>query len=308
MADHNTNNQHFAHHLDHQHHNQSAPDIHNPEIEYLDRLMAGWTVPATRTREEAWDQFRASIAARPAQEARVIAFSPRRIWGAAAAAAAVLLICISGGVFFTRTSEIIAQAGETEMVNLPDESVATLNAGSVLRYSSASWMLERQVSLEGEAFFQVQRGSQFTVKTSAGAVAVLGTSFNVKHRGDILEVVCHTGKVSVTSANSQVVTLMPGQKAIASADGALTVSQVITGDQPGWMKGMFEYEDVAVQDVLAEIARQFEVTVTYTGPASKRFTGVFYDHDLREALISICDPMELSFIFDHERGITVSAR
>lgn len=99
--------------------------------------------------------------------------------------------------------------GETMTVELPDGSLATLNANSTLKVP-VSWRGDnaRQVRLEGEAFFQVEKTGQkdnlakqqpltFIVHTGGVAVEVLGTKFNVNTRREKVQVVLNSGKVKV---------------------------------------------------------------------------------------------------------------
>jgi Fe2+-dicitrate sensor, membrane component len=63
-----------------------------------------------------------------------------------------------------------------------------LNSSSQLSYSKNKWDSKREVTLNGEAFFKVSKGSTFDVITLNGKVSVLGTQFNVKQRENYFEV------------------------------------------------------------------------------------------------------------------------
>ena len=69
---------------------------------------------------------------------------------------------------------------------------------------------KRDLTLEGEAYFKVQKGQTFSVNTTDGVVKVLGTHFNVKQRNNYFEVNCYEGLVSVTY-NNETVKLPPGK-------------------------------------------------------------------------------------------------
>ena len=58
-------------------------------------------------------------------------------------------------------------------------------------------MFSRKVSLEGEAFFEVNPGKKFEVVSKFGKTIVLGTSFNIYSRNSSYQVTCMTGKVKV---------------------------------------------------------------------------------------------------------------
>jgi ferric-dicitrate binding protein FerR (iron transport regulator) len=62
-----------------------------------------------------------------------------------------------------------------------------LNAASKLSFNEKKWADQRALTLEGEAFFKVQKGQTFSVNTTAGVITVLGTQFNVKERKTILK-------------------------------------------------------------------------------------------------------------------------
>jgi transmembrane sensor len=77
----------------------------------------------------------------------------------------------------------VTRTAEKRKLSLPDGSTVWLNAGSRLRYDAASLKNgERQVFLEGEAFFDIAHNKQrpFRVRSGAMEIKVLGTAFNVK--------------------------------------------------------------------------------------------------------------------------------
>jgi ferric-dicitrate binding protein FerR (iron transport regulator) len=127
-------------------------------------------------------------------------------------------------------TEYTVPYGSKSMITLPDSSSIWLNAGSKLRYSSAFNKTEREVSIEGEAYFKVARNEQkpFFVKSSTVTLKVLGTSFNIKAypEEDHVETTVESGSVQVLrNINGQLrdrLVLTAGQKATVfkSAAGA----------------------------------------------------------------------------------------
>ncbi|HEX2899982.1 MAG TPA: FecR domain-containing protein, partial [Bacteroidia bacterium] len=87
---------------------------------------------------------------------------------------------------------------------LSDGTVVTLNAHSRLEYPLKFARNERQVKLEGEAYFDVAHDPQHPFRIHAGSadVRVLGTSFNLNARGDKVKVAVQTGKVELSQADS----------------------------------------------------------------------------------------------------------
>ena len=71
-------------------------------------------------------------------------------------------------------------------------------------YSATSWNDgERILKLKGQVYFEVKKGSKFSVRSTQGIVSVLGTSFNIYDREGAYKVECFTGKVKVESIESE---------------------------------------------------------------------------------------------------------
>ncbi|QNL51047.1 FecR domain-containing protein [Olivibacter sp. SDN3] len=97
--------------------------------------------------------------------------------------------------------------GERKKVVLPDGSIVILNARSTISILPGYGKNEREVILEGEAFFEIhgRPESPFRVKTNDIAVQVLGTSFNIKaysHRQET-QVAVQTGKVKLSNTGQK---------------------------------------------------------------------------------------------------------
>ena len=121
-------------------------------------------------------------------------------------AASILLIGTTLSLFFWwKNSSINYQTAfaQTETIILPDQSEVILNANSKL-YTKSKWEegKDREVWLEGEAYFSVQSAStygnsKFIVYAGESSVEVLGTKFNINSRVNELRVLLTEGKVKV---------------------------------------------------------------------------------------------------------------
>ncbi|WP_186755094.1 FecR family protein [Echinicola salinicaeni] len=124
-------------------------------------------------------------------------------------AAVMVIFLVSTFVFFqyfqeqnNNIQEYRTKVGEIKEIILPDQSKVILNSVSVLRFPEKFVTDSREVALEGEAFFDVERDETrpFTVHTENGIkVSVLGTSFNINDysNGEQVEVAVSSGKVAV---------------------------------------------------------------------------------------------------------------
>ncbi len=179
-------------------------------------------------------------------------------------------------------------AAQSQTVNLPDGSKVYLNADSKLSYNAKSFSDDRELNLEGEAFFEVVKGSKFKVETQNGDVRVLGTSFNVRNRGQRLDVQCFTGSVGVSFndfKNEEV--LMPGDNLISAHKKLInrfTVDNDLT--RPEWRDGRTKFVDVGFDEVINEIERQFDIEIKsdVSIDISEKYNGGFNHSDLESAL------------------------
>ena len=185
-------------------------------------------------------------------------------------------------------------ASNTASIELPDNSKVKLNAASSLKFEKRNWKKKREVSLVGEAYFKVEKGSQFDVVTWLGKVSVLGTQFNVKQRVNYFEVICYEGLVSVSYKGEEI--KLPAGNTFKLIDGAIVVGE--TNDSlPSWAaKNISSFKSVPYSEVIKEFERQYNIKVeTNNIDAEQLFTGSFTNNDEELALKSITLPLQLKF-------------
>ena len=131
-------------------------------------------------------------------------------------------------------NEVTAPLGSRTNLVLPDGSSVWLNSGSKLTYTSGFGRKTRDVSLSGEAFFDIrhQEGKPFTVNSGDLHIEVLGTTFNVKAypEENTIETTLVKGKVTVklnSEESGQVIVLKPNEKLIYSKNKELSGSMVL---------------------------------------------------------------------------------
>lgn len=213
--------------------------------------------------------------------------------GYAIAASIVLLIGVGLALLFSKRTYTTANAQQLT-IELLDASTVQLNNNTTLRYNRLLWYFGRNVSLNGEAFFDVEPGNTFTVGTPTGKVTVLGTSFNVWARQQQLEVVCHSGKVQVESGQ-QTIALEAGEKAIASPENIERQKITALPQAPSWTTGISKFDRVSVGRILKEMEQHFDVTIVYSGDLEKELTFSFPHNDLDAALRLLSGALEANF-------------
>lgn len=210
--------------------------------------------------------------------------------------AAVLLICL-GSYYYTTTLDInySADFAQKTSVELPDASSVRLNALSKISFNKKNWSKNRDLTLHGEAFFKVAKGSTFNVLTDQGKVTVLGTQFNVKQRSDYFEVTCYEGLVEVTF-NTTKTKLKPGESFL-SLYGKIIKKSLVNANQPSWVNNISAFKSIPLTQVLAEFERQYHVTIDASAiDTSQVFTGKFNHNNMDIAIKSIIEPLQLNYV------------
>ena len=261
-------------------------------------ILKQWKVPEGKSSELAWNELQSKLNNRKSQT-KLISLRWKPLVSVAAAAAVIISLI----VFWPNEAlhTVACNAGDHQVVTLPDASTAQLNAGSSLSYCD-DWSDERTVELNGQAFFEVIKGSKFQVVTSSGVVEVLGTSFDVYSRGTDFRVACKTGKVRV-SAGKQSVEIAPGFTAV------LENNRLLVGEfdlsEADWRNGEFIYEEADLMEVFDELRRQFNVQLQAPSAEGRKYTGRFSNKNLDEALQLVCLPMGLKYTITNNQVVVI---
>ena len=216
----------------------------------------------------------------------------------AAAAAVIALIITSILVFRNPNKEYFTDIGESRNIELPDGSSVTLQSSSQLSFNKSEWSADRTVSLEGTAFFDVEKGSQFVITTKKGKVSVLGTSFVVKQRPSYLEVICYTGKVNVLAKDVS--------RDIEAGEGirirdAGTLDSWSVDRQIQWSDDIIKLVDVSVEEALEELKLVYPIEIVKSvNLDSISYTGSFPTNDLEVAIRLILEPNQIIYTFISE--------
>lgn len=145
--------------------------------------------------EAAWQQFQSKINEHTAVP--IAAKRPFRQIGYAAAA--LLIICL--GIYFLQNNKatIYTNKDMAKVIALNDNSKITLNKNASLSTDGQFNKRNREVELQGEAFFEVAKNAQlpFKIKVANVAVQVIGTAFNIKSTEEAVEIAVESGIVAV---------------------------------------------------------------------------------------------------------------
>jgi ferric-dicitrate binding protein FerR (iron transport regulator) len=268
------------------------------------------------------------------------------------AAVLLSLVIITGAIlggYFLRPgfkgeealTTIYSPAGQRTEITLPDNSKVMLNSKTTLRYSSGFNTANREIYLDGEAYFDVRKGHlPFEVKTEAINIRVLGTAFNVKCYSDesVVEATLVRGSMIVEKLDgksevSEEIKLKPNQKvsfvrerfespstAEAPIQEKETVGQVAadkssreqrlnliesydTQKSTGWIDGLLIIEGESLENLSKKIERRYDVSIIFMSEELKdfKYTGTLREYSLEQVMKALEATSPISYSVDKNK-------
>lgn len=156
--------------------------------------------------------------------------------------------------------------GERARIELADGTRILLDAGSKLTYPVQFSKKRREVTLEGEGFFEVERDESrpFIVNARHAEIQVLGTKFNVRawEESELITVAVKEGLVSLAQADDstrQHVLIGGGKQSQLSEEGKLSeVTSTNVEQHTAWMNNEIRMKNVRLHEVLAQLTRWYD--------------------------------------------------
>jgi transmembrane sensor len=210
--------------------------------------------------------------------------------------------------------EVVTRNGSKSNLLLPDGSSVWLNAGSRLTYDSLYGTNLREVTLSGEAYFDVVRNPNkpFIIHTGKINIRVLGTVFNVKsYPGErTIETSLIKGSIEVSfpSQPTKKIILKANQKLVIdktetisnnntnqATDASISPVRIqhlnrIGADsviaETGWMQNRLYFNDMSFHELLKSMERKYGVSFQVADAAldTIHFTGSFQNETVTQAL------------------------
>jgi ferric-dicitrate binding protein FerR (iron transport regulator) len=191
---------------------------------------------------------------------------------------------------------------EQRILKLPDGSVVRLNRNSEIEFKDNFFNGARTVRLEGEAFFNVTENPDqpFIVQIGDAVVKVLGTSFNVKKRNEVL-VAVEEGLVSLRHKNQEenhAFNLTAGQVGLYQQGGEqIKIIETDIENYMSWINGYMDFNNVSFGQVIQQLeyiyGQKFELQ---DSSLSTLRLSVYTERlEMEEVLRSIAKAMDLDF-------------
>lgn len=208
-------------------------------------------------------------------------------------------------------NEVVTKRGSKSSIKLPDGTIVRLNTDSRLTYLNFTAGKNREVTLIGEAYFDVAHDSSrpFIIHTGKINIKVLGTSFNVRNypQDKELETSLIKGKIEVSleSRPEDIITLKPTEKLIiakeqdelasatkvkSSIDNKVVLTSItyLRHDslvaETSWLNDKMVFVNQPLDKIAIELERKYAITISFKDEKVKkyRYTGVFENVSLEK--------------------------
>jgi transmembrane sensor len=297
---------------------------HPEDAYFLSILDEYWARPVTPAAEDDEAHFRHILEAAAEEPERQPRILPRVL-----AVAATVAVLLAGGWWYaqhvrvpahtsgTTLTESVAKPGAKSRLLLSDGTVVWLNSGSRLNYPSSFNDSIREVTLEGEAYFDVAKaaGKPFIVHTRDIRIHVLGTVFNVKcyPEDNQTEATLISGLVQVSKtgdSSGETMLLHPHEKVVVKKqdEAAPTPKTLILRQlkknitdtalvETAWVYNKLVFDGEDFRQISNEMERWYNVKVTIHNDAvaNYRFHAKFEHETITEVLTAL--QVSLPFTF-----------
>jgi transmembrane sensor len=158
------------------------------------------------------------------------------------------------------------ERSEYKYLLLPDSTQVWLNASSTLEFPEHFGTDKREVTLSGEAYFDVRHSEKtpFIIYSGKISTTVLGTSFNIKAYPDRQDIIVSvsTGKVKVSYNDIPLATLVKGQQVkFNSRLNTVEEKKIAPAEVAAWQQGNMSYDDEAFEDIVADLERLYNAKI-----------------------------------------------
>ena len=177
---------------------------------------------------------------------------------------------------------VASPRGQKSKLILPDSTSVWLNSESTIRYTS-DFLNNREVRLEGEAFFNVRRNrkSVFMVKTDDYNSNVKGTEFNVIAYEDFgrTETTVVNGRIQVNRKNENVE--VDASEKVVYEDGKLEKHNANVLAATSWKDNIFYFNKVPFKELVRRLERWYDVDITLKGEdlSDIEYSGIFKNEE-----------------------------
>lgn len=254
---------------------------------------------------------------------KIVPIRQSRLWLRVAAAVSLTLLAsyflFTGYTSQDQTDETIAvkhieqstTRGQRYDIVLSDGTKVKLNSKSNLSYPESFEGKTREITLTGEAYFDVAHDATkpFIVHTGSTSTRVLGTSFNVSSDTNAVTVTLVEGKVNVTTPHGDAL-LAPNQQAIIkTGTDVINTSNVDVTRFTAWTNNRLIFENTTLSDVFEKLENWYNVDIDVDSDAINNciITAKYENESLENVLNSFKFMLKMDYTIEN-RHVTVTGK
>ena len=291
----------------------SMKKLNLKEMNFIWEQSSKIELPPPPDIEFAWQQLELAIDRQTVEQQAVVKTRPvLRTYRMVFASIMIACIILLAPVIMDRLTSTTYSTANTEqqLATLSDNSTARLNYSSQITYKRGYGKIHREVTLNGEAYFDVQPNSlPFIIHLDAAIITVVGTEFNAKARDNQYEIVVNDGVVTVASnfdSVDAVIIIKQGEYVSFTNEEMQDSVQSIPFDQyPGWIHGKLIFNQTNLVDVCEEIERKYDISIELadTSLAGITVTGVIETTDLDSTLMILSSLVQRQIVGEKKKYI-----
>lgn len=203
---------------------------------------------------------------------------------------------------------ITVPAGQRVNIDLPDGTNVWLNAGTKIQYPISFLNNKREVTLDGEAYFDVAHNKRcpFIVHTHVIDIEVLGTKFNVEAYSELqnFEASLMEGKIKMQSLSDENTSLVlsPHHKSILKGN-KLVVSKIEDYNIYRWKEGLYCFKNKQFAEIIKDLERYYDLKIILNKPSliPITLTGKFRISDGLDYALRVLQN-DVSFIYERDKN------
>lgn len=200
---------------------------------------------------------------------------------------------------------LIVPKGKNHKITFEDGTVVTLNSDSRITYPSKFTGSAREISLQGEAYFNVSKSDKmFIVQTNGVNVRVYGTIFNINsYDKNSIKTLLLEGNVSMSIGNGEEMHLSPSELGVAEGD-CMTKKIVSVNKYIAWTNGQFMYEKDDLKMLIDELARWYGADFVFDNRELEKLkiTTIFSKESGLEKILSAIEMLDLKIKITEKEG------
>ncbi len=198
----------------------------------------------------------------------------RYLTGYKYAAIFLLIISLSGGLFLVHSflvpssselkfSEIHTGAGQVSGMTLPDGSIVWINSGTRLIYNNQYGISNRDIKVDGEAYFSVSKNKKlpFIVDIGLLTIEVTGTQFEVSNYEDsnTAKVVLEQGSVNIHAKNNKLFMQLSPDEMASFNKKTMTIEKTKVNPEyyTSWRSGVMHVFELPLNQVVLKLEKRY---------------------------------------------------